>query len=162
MPRKRILAIDPGTTESGFVWWDGETIGDFGKIPNEQLRLLLYPFPDSVPDVVIEEINPYTMGMSIRDTILWSGRFEEAVISQGGKCFYIPRREVIKHLCGVGSGVGDAAVKAALRDRFAYGVRNYGKGIKKEPGFFYGFAADVWQAFALAVTFWDQRETREG
>ena len=44
----------------------------------------------------------------------------------------------------------------ALVDRFAPGQPNHGKGTKAEPGFFYGFRADVWQAFALAVYAADQ------
>jgi len=36
-------------------------------------------------------------------------------------------------------------------DRFAPGESNHGKGTKAEPGWFYGFAKDVWQATALAV-----------
>ena len=30
-------------------------------------------------------------------------------------------------------------------------TRNHGKGTKAQPGWFYGFSADVWQAAALAV-----------
>lgn len=44
----------------------------------------------------------------------------------------------------------DGIITQALCDRFAPGARNKGKGTKKEPGFFYGFSADVWQAFAVA------------
>src|SRR5215831_8146173 len=34
----RILAIDPGTTESAWVVWDGERILEHGKIPNSTMR----------------------------------------------------------------------------------------------------------------------------
>ena len=155
---ERIIAIDPGTTESGYVEWDGESLANFGKEANGKILIgLRRSFPLLTNSLVIEEINPYTMGMTIRDTILWSGRFQEAWERGGGTVYYIPRREVIKHLCGAGSGIGGPVVCAALRDRFAYNVRNYGKGTKKEPGFFYGFKSDVWQAFALAVTWWDKQ-----
>ena len=156
----RILAIDPGTTESALVCWDGVKIIGFTKTLNNCILNQLRENDQDYP-LVIEEINPYTMGMTIRDTILWSGRFQEARESRYFKVDYIPRREVTGHLCGAKSKVGDSVVIQALRDRFAYGVSNYGKGTKAAPGFFYGFKSDIWQAFALAVTYFDQSKWRD-
>jgi hypothetical protein len=149
-----ILAIDPGTTESGFIEWGGKEIGRKGKIANTELLKICR---ETSSDAVIEEINPYTMGKSTRDTILWSGRFQEAVEFRGGSVWYIPRRDVREHLCdNAGSKITDSVITAALVDRFAYGQKNFGKGNKAAPGFFYGFKKDVWQAFALAVVFIDK------
>ena len=154
---KCVLAIDPGTTESGYVEWDGEHIWDFGKVDNQKLwDDLNVPFGNP-HHIVIEEINPYTMGMTTRDTILWSGRFQGIAEAMGSKVHYIPRREVRSHLCDNGGPkITDSVIIQALVDRFAYGQKNYGKGTKKEPGFFYGFKADIWQAFGLAVTWMDK------
>jgi hypothetical protein len=44
-----------------------------------------------------------------------------------------------------------ATIGAAIVDRFASGQPNRGKGTKAKPGWFYGFRADIWQAYALAV-----------
>ena len=66
------------------------------------------------------------------------------------------RREVKLYLCG-SIRAKDANIIQALIDRFAPGVSNKGKGVKKSPGFFYGFKKDVWQAFALAVTIMDSK-----
>jgi hypothetical protein len=50
----------------------------------------------------------------------------------------------------------DSNIRQALADRFAPGEPNYGKGTKANQGWFYGFSADVWQAYALAVYAADQ------
>ena len=54
------------------------------------------------------------------------------------------------HHCG-SVKAKDANITQALVDRFASGVPNHGKGSKASPGWFYGFKADIWQAYALAV-----------
>lgn len=47
----------------------------------------------------------------------------------------------------------DSNITQALIDLFAKDTPNKGKGTKKEPGYFYGFKKDVWQAFAVAYVF---------
>lgn len=153
---KPIVAIDPGTTESAYVVWNGEEIRDFAKIDNDKLLDFLFFSKALSPKqpLVIEQIRSYGMavGATTLDTVFWSGRFAEAY----GQFELIPRMDVKMHLCK-NSRAKDSNITQALVDRFAYGVRNKGKGTKKEPGFFYGFAKDIWQAFALAVTYYDTR-----
>ena len=148
----RIIAVDPGTFESGFVVWDGKTVMDKGKIKNQMLLDKLKRSNFKV--LVIEQIRSYgnAMGQSTIDTVFWSGRFAEAFV---GEFYLMPRVEVKKHICHTGAAK-DSNIIQALVDRFAYGQKNYGKGTKAKPGFFYGFKADIWQAFALGVCFWDQ------
>ena len=50
----------------------------------------------------------------------------------------------------------NAAISLYLADRYAPGRPNFGKGTKKNPGFFYGFSADMWAAMAVAVTYFDK------
>lgn len=152
------MAIDPGCTESAYVIWDGKTILDKAKLDNrhflQEIRSTRY---HRVHYVAIEQIRSYGMavGADVLDTVFWSGRFAEAFYVYPLRHELIPRRTVKMHLCH-NNAAKDSNIIQALRDRFAYGEPNYGKGTKKEPGFFYGFAADIWQAFALAVTYWDQ------
>ena len=154
---KTIIAIDPGSVQSGWVVWDGENIHDFGLWENKNLlHLLNRTQVSTLPrdmDLVVEQIRSYGMavGASTFDTVFWSGRFCE---SFGGLFYLIPRLEVKKHICHNGSAK-DSNIIQALVDRFAYGQKNKGKGTKAEPGFFHGFKADIWQSFALAVTFYD-------
>ena len=49
----------------------------------------------------------------------------------------------------------DKRIKDALVSRFAKGVQNMGKGTKKNPGWFYGFKKDLWQAYAVGITYYD-------
>jgi hypothetical protein len=149
-----VFAIDPGTTESAFALWDGVKIWDIDKVPNGEMFSHLRAYWGAGNTVlVIEQIRSYgnAMGQSTIDTVFWSGRFAEA---WQGEWFLLPRMEVKKHLCH-NHQAKDSNVIQALVDRFAYGQPNKGKGTKKNPGFFYGFRADIWQAFALAVTAYD-------
>ena len=158
-----VMAIDPGCTESAYVIWDGETVIDKAKEPNDGfLRSIRGKLFYAVDFVAIEQVRSYGMavGADVFDTVFWSGRFAEAFQIYPTTFEQIPRRTVKMHLCH-NNAAKDANIIQALRDRFAYGQPNYGKGTKKEPGFFYGFKADIWQSFALAVTYWDQLEENE-
>ena len=62
----------------------------------------------------------------------------------------------------VGAKAKDSNIRQALVDRFAPGQPNYGKGTKAQPGWFYGFNADIWQAYALAVYAADTQHNGEG
>ncbi|MCP4762012.1 MAG: hypothetical protein GY870_09525 [archaeon] len=155
----KILAIDPGSTSSGWVIWDGTEVKNFGKDINsfilDDLRSITYGLKYDL--VVIEGINPYTMGKTTRDTILWSGRFQEAYESLKQRPVkYLFRNDIRFGLCGSKSTkIGDKVIRQALVDRFAYGQKNFGKGTKKAPGFFHGFKSDIWSAFSVAVVYHD-------
>ena len=150
-----ILAIDPGTFESAFVRMDGNYRPvSFGKIPNEELLQRIYG-AEKEDRLVIEMVASYGMavGKEVFETVLWIGRFWEAF--PGEKKALLYRREEKMTLCG-SAKAKDANIRQALVDRFAYGVPNGGKGLKNAPGWFYGFRADVGQAYAVAVTYADK------
>lgn len=152
----KILAIDPGPIESAFVEWDGNRILDFGKIKNDDILDVISYSDDYQTKIIIEQVRSYGMpvGAEVFDTVHWSGRFHQEADNNNFNVHLIPRKEVKIHLCG-NMRAKDSNIIQALVDRFAYGQKNKGKGTKKEPGFFYGFKSDIWQAFALAVTYYD-------
>jgi hypothetical protein len=159
-----VLAIDPGPTESAYALIDAATRRpmDVNKVPNLTLRDKLINERSMTEDhaVAIEMIASYGMsvGHEVFETCVWIGRFYEACgarINVGGitgitEAMLVFRKDVKMHHCH-SAAAKDSNITQALRDRFAHGQTNYGKGTKAEPGWFHGFSADMWQAYALAV-----------
>lgn len=149
----RIFAIDPGNVYSAFVVVDENyTIHHKDKAGNQDV---LEQIQGILPDkVVIEKIASYGMavGKEVFDTCIWIGRFEQMSISLGIPVEYIFRSEEKLEICHT-QKAGDANIRRALIDRFAKHDFKNGKGTKQRPDFFYGFKADIWAAFAVAVTF---------
>lgn len=149
----RILAIDPGPVESAFVIIDAETRRplDFGKRPND---FVLSSICNLAMPTHIEMVASYGMpvGKDVFDTCVWIGRFIQRHYADHAPLTpQLTYRHAIKlHHCG-SARAKDSNIVQALVDRFAAGQPNKGKGTKAEPGWFHGFAADVWQAYALAV-----------
>lgn len=153
------LAIDPGNTESGYTLIDTHTKTplDVGKIPNHDLLDMLGTAFDyeQLDQVVIEMVASYGMavGQDVFETCVWIGRFQQVTLATAAGTVPVDlvyRREVKLHHCH-SSKAKDANISQALIDRFASGEPNRGKGTKAAPGWFYGFRADIWQAYALAV-----------
>jgi len=157
---RRILGIDPGNTESAWCLIDADTREplDYDKAPNRTTLNTLIDPAAHADHVAIEMVASYGMavGKDVFETCVWIGRMAETL--DPVKLVY--RRDIKLHLCN-SAKASDANVKQALVDRFASGVRNHGKGTKDAPGFFYGFKADVWQAYALAVYTADHLEPYE-
>lgn len=155
-----VLAIDPGNTFSGYALIDPETCRPLkvGKIPNAEVLHLIAT--TTYEHLSIEMIASYGMavGKEVFDTCVWIGRFIQQHIWAGPDVEHalVYRREVKLHHCH-SSKAKDANITQALIDRFAYGEPNRGKGTKAAPGWFYGFSADIWQAYALAVQTADTR-----
>jgi hypothetical protein len=151
-----ILAIDPGNTESGYAVIDALTLKPFdvGKISNTELRDRINNGDfNQVDRVSIEMIKSYGMpvGKDVFETCVWIGRYLEMMIfTITGTVDLVYRGDVKLHHCH-SSKAKDSNISQALVDRFASGVRNRGKGTIDAPGWFYGFKADIWQAYALAV-----------
>lgn len=154
----RLLAIDPGATESAWVLLEIESRRPllFGKVENDDLRVLLATRTD-FDLVAIEMIASYGMpvGAEVFDTCVNIGRYVQILAGRGIDRQLVYRKTVKLHHCG-SAKAKDTNIRQALVDRFAYGQKNNGKGTKAQPGWFYGFAADVWAAYAVAVWQADQ------
>ena len=151
----QFLAIDPGSTDSAYVVVnENYEILAKGKIENEQLLEFIKIPTVHIDEMVVEMIASYGMavGATVFDTCVWIGRFWEA--SPSKKKGYVYRKEECINLCG-SMRAKDSNIRQALIDRF--GV----VGTKHNQGFFYGFKADMWAAFAVAVTYLDKKKEAE-
>lgn len=149
----RVLAIDPGTTQSGWALINGSTLSS-GVMKNADMRFLLQDYGDILRPtdrVAIEMIASYGMpvGKEVFETCVWIGRFCEAWKGESEPAL-IYRRDVKLHLCG-SVRAKDANIRAALLDKF--GGNTVAKGTKQNPGPLYGVKSHAWSALAVAVTF---------
>ena len=149
----KILAIDPGNIESAYCIADSKTyqIIEKGKIENEKLSLAIQHA--EYDKLVIEMVACYGMpvGKEVFDTCVWIGRFIQEAYELGIDCDYIYRKEEKMNLCN-SMKAKDSNIRQALIDRFGTA------GTKKNPGWFYGFKADIWSAYAVAVTYLDKEK----
>lgn len=154
----RVFAIDPGNNLSAYCVVDVETLRplDFGKIPNEQLRDYIREFNFKEDDrAVVEMIQSFGMGVGaeVFETAVWIGRFcerlDRKMVHPVARVY---RMEEKMHICH-DSKAKDSNIRIALIDRFAKHDFKFGRGTKKNPDFFHGFAADIWSAYAVALTF---------
>lgn len=155
-----ILAIDPGNKESGYCFLNKDyTPRIFDKVDNETLRDLLrfYLTTGMITEAVIEKVASYGMpvGETVFDTCIWIGRFTELLHTCDIPVEYVRRKEYVVDLCG-SPKAKDSNVIQYLIDRFASDTPNHGKGTKSDPGWFYGFKKDVWQAYAIGVWYLDK------
>ncbi len=165
-----ILAIDPGNVESAYALLDEDLRPlKFGKFLNEIMfanacdAINSCVKNDDILHVCIEMIASYGMavGKEVFETCIWIGqlkeRFERA--KKQNEPFisdirFIYRKDEKMNLCH-SMRASDANIIQALVDRFASGEPNHGKGTKKSPGWFYGFRKDIWQAYAVGITYAD-------
>ena len=149
-----ILAIDPGNIESAYCIIEKETYKpiEFGKIDNQQLLRQIGLF-ENIKCIVIEKVASYGMavGKEVFDTCEWYGRFIQKYCDTNDSQIieYVFRKEVKINLCN-SMKAKDSNIRQALIDRF--GV----VGVKKNPGWFYGFKKDIWSAYAVGITYLDR------
>lgn len=163
--RPHVLGIDPGDGQSAYALIDSETCrpAEIGIAPNDDLRIMLPALAIGAQAVGVEMIASYGMpvGREVFETCVWIGRFQERLFEADMGVELIYRREAKLHHCGSVKAT-DSNIRRALVDQYAPGVSNYGKGSKATPGWFYGFADDIWAAYAVATLVADRRNGRQG
>lgn len=144
-----ILALDPGTTHSGVVFWDGARVS-FADAAMENALLLGHirngNFSADEHRIVCEWIQAMGMpvGQEVFQTCRFIGRIEEICEAQGRKVEYITRPTVKTRLCGT-PRAKDPNVRQALIDRLGP------VGTKKQPGPLMGVSSHAWSALAVAI-----------
>ena len=151
----QILAIDPGTTRSAWLYYDTEKKKplSFDIFENEKLVEAIKG-PDPIADhLAIEMVACYGMavGKAVFETCVWIGRFIEAFGSKNHTKVY--RMDVKMCLCK-NSRAKDGNIRQAAIDRFepTGGGACPQVGIKSQPGPLYGVSKDIWSALAVAIT----------
>ncbi|SRR5258708_39054170 len=138
------LAVDPGTTSSGWCLFDGARVLDSGELEN---RAMLERIRDSDADVLaLEMVESFGMavGREVFETVRWIGRMQQCWRDpEAVRLVY--RREVKLHLCQ-SPRAKDANIRQALIDKLGP------VGVKKQPGPLYGVKSHAWSALGVAVT----------
>ncbi len=142
----RILALDPGTEETGHVLYENGRVLRCGVSTNETVRVVLENLNGPVDVLAIEMVASYGMavGREVFETCVWIGRFQQ-MWRDPDAVKRVPRRDVKIHLCH-SMKAKDANIRQALIDRLGP------VGTKKNPGPLYGVTSHAWAALALAVT----------
>ncbi len=163
-----ILAIDPGSEQSGVVGYDivSKEIKQARIATNRVLLHWLHNDPNDWNHLIIEypHVRGQMMKSQVIETIFWIGRFAEA---WGDMSTFIrfDRKEVAMRLCGR-AAVKDKQVRRALIARFPAtgGGAEPAIGTKKDPGPLYGVKTHCWAALGVAVAYTDRLEElkREG
>jgi len=156
-----ILAIDPGTDQSGWCIYDKERgVLGCGVKPND---IMLVEVRHSCADTLaIEMVASYGMpvGREVFETVLWIGRFQQ-VWRRPEDVLLVYRRDVKLHHCG-SAKAKDANIRQALLDRFPRtgGGKTPQIGTKAMPGPLYGVSTHAWSALAVAMLVADQSQAR--
>ncbi len=148
-----ILAIDPGTTESAYILWDGRRSYASGFVSNAVLldlvrqahRVEESALSPQIEGVAVEMVACYGMpvGKEVFETCLLIGRILEICDHTGPPARLIYRKDVKMHLCH-SMKAKDGNIRQALIDKHG------APGTKKSPGPTHGISGHLWAALAVA------------
>lgn len=166
----RILALDPGSSETGWAIIDSDRPRrvDGGEMTNLEVLEALRGGTTEADVVLIEFPGAWGItaatAVQVMETIWWIGRFTEASLPV--ELQRVTRDAVKRQLLGkTNVPKADAAIRGLLIDRYAaiagdpLGGKAAAIGTKAAPGPLYGIKADAWAALALAVAYLDGAET---
>lgn len=138
----KILAIDPGTHESGYVRMADGRVVESGVLPNEELLPIIAADESDILALEGFKARGNVIDNNCVQTIRWEGRFQQAWGSPDDVVL-IPRM-IVKRALGLPGSADDAAVNAKLREVFGE------KGTKANPGPTYGVSSHAWAALGVA------------
>lgn len=155
-----ILAIDPGNVQSAYcLMKDDYSIIDKGKVDNAELLSYIEEHGPGIGMLVTEMIASYGMpvGAEVFETCVMIGRIERTADWSGIPHERVFRAEEKLYICH-DSRAKDTNIRHALIERFAQHDKARGTGTKKAPDHFYGFARDIWAAYAVGVVYLDRQK----
>ena len=138
----RILAIDPGTHESGFCLYESGRVVSSGVMDNHDLLKIVAD--DRSDALAIEKVVSYgrAVGQEVFDTCEWAGRFRQ-VWGCPDETLSVTRLQV-KQALGLKGSDDEAKVNKRLREVIG------DKGTKANPGPTYGVTSHAWAALGVA------------
>jgi len=151
------LCIDPGTTDSGIVVYDGEKVLEvYSSVYNDRVLNLCRSTKTCKVDMVLIEMvacNGMPVGKEIFETCVWIGRFMQEATVPVKRVF---RKDIKMQLCN-SMRAKDGNIRQALLDRFPKtgGGKTPQVGVKKQPGPLFGVSSHAWSALAIGVTWFE-------
>lgn len=147
-----ILALDPGTAETGWVEYRDGRVHDSGVDANQTVLQVLQNYHDG-HTLAIEMVASYGMpvGREVFETCVWIGRFVQAWHAPE-QVRLVYRKDVKLHLCQ-DSRAKDPNVRQAILDLFPRtgGGKTPQIGTKGQPGPLYGVSSHAWSALGVAL-----------
>ena len=149
-----ILAVDPGTLQSGWCLFANNHVKGYGVSQNPDMLTIIRDTSATV--LAIERVASYGMsvGREVFETCEWVGDFRNEWRRLGkGEAVLVYRKDVKLHLCG-SSRAKDSNVRQALIDLFepTGGGKCRQIGVKGKPGPLFGVSSHAWPALGVAVT----------
>ena len=153
----KILSIDPGTVQSGFVVFNSETrqVEESGVVENEEL-LHRSSWVDA--DILaIESLQSYgmTVGQTTFETAIWVGRFIQYAVSNQIPYKKLYKKKDINPAICFTPQAKDKNIRRAVLDMFepTGGGKNPEIGTKALPGPLFGVNSHAISALAVALTY---------
>jgi hypothetical protein len=148
-----ILAIDPGTVQSGWCLLGASKIVNSGVQSNDDMLAMIRQNGLGgylAQTLAIEMIASYGMpvGREVFETCVWIGRFQQAW-REPDAVRLVYRKDVKLYLCG-SPRAKDGNIWQALKDKLGE------VGTKKAPGPLYGVQSHARAALAVAVYTYDK------
>jgi len=150
----RLLSIDPGTTQTGWVVMNRKCIVKHGVTENDEFIRMLKNELKPCSHMAYEMIASYGMavGAEVFATCVWIGRFVEAF--DPGRSEPVFRKDVKMHLCG-SPRAKDGNIRQAIIDMYESigGGKVAQIGTKNQPGPLYGVNSHIWPAIGVGLTY---------